>query len=547
MIKLVVFDLDNVIIDGEAIDEIGKLANVEDEIAEITEKAMQGEIDFETSIKDRVKLLEGTSIEEIQKVADELPLMTGAEETIARLKEEGLDVAIISGSFDVVAQTVKDKLGLENVYTNSFTVEDGKLTGEVTGPLVSGSKLDVLKEHIEGNDTSLEEVVAVGDGANDISMIESAGVGIAFNAKDSVKDTADVVVDEKDLTKVLDEIINQLSTDVAEDDETEEIEDADEVEELEEVDDAEEATEEESNEDSTEEDIEEAAEEAPKSDFVLADTMEGVRKQKNEKEAEIAKVTDEREEFNRIAREQRKIRDELNASLKENLNKAIEFRNERNEINKQVEAAKKARNEANNKIRNLEWSSGKRDKIKIENEIKKIDKIIETRVLDIKKENQHVKNANDLRKQLMDIHEDESVKGEAQDLKKLSEEEHEKVIAFSEKAQAAHEEMLKYFRKTDDIRTAADEAHKKFIEARKSASDKHEEFKSILSDIHVINKKLGSNRPRKRRSGSNKSSSSSGNKNREEKERAEEIFDKFKNGGKLSTEELLLLQKYNIN
>ena len=100
---------------------------------------------------------------------------------------------------------------------------------------------------------------------------------------------------------------------------------------------------------------------------------------------------------------------------------------------------------------------------------------------------------------------------------------------------------------TDDIRTAADEAHKKFIEARKNASAKHEEFKSILSDIHVINKKLGSNRPRKRRSSSNKSSSSNGNKNREEKERAEEIFDKFKHGGKLSTEELLLLQKYNIN
>ena len=216
-------------------------------------------------------------------------------------------------------------------------------------------------------------------------------------------------------------------------------------------------------------------------------------------------------------------------------------------FNKKVEEAKKARNEANNKIRNLEWSSGKRDKIKIENEIKKIDKIIETRVLDIKKENQLVKNANDLRKQLMEIHEDESVKGEAQELKKLSEEEHEKVIDFSEKAQAAHEEMLKFFRKTDDIRTAADEAHKKFIEARKNASAKHEEFKSILSDIHVINKKLGSNRPRKRRSASNKSSSSNGNKNREEKERAEEIFDTFKHGGKLSTEELLLLQKYNIN
>ena len=568
LIKLVVFDLDNVIIDGEAIDEIGKLANVEEDIASITEKAMQGEIDFETSIKERVQLLEGTSIEEIKKVADELPLMPGAEDTIARLKDEDVDVAIISGSFDVVADNVKDKLGVENVFTNSFTVEDGKLTGEVTGPLVSGSKLGVLNDYVEESGITLEEVVAVGDGANDISMIESAGCGIAFNAKDSVKEIADIIVDEKDLTKVLDEILNQLTTDDAENDAVDDEETPEEAEAEEEVEEAtedsqevaEEETEaeEEAPEDAEDEEAPEEAEEEsekaskdkkakkglPKSDFVLADTMEGVRKQKDEKEAEISKVADEREEYNRIAKEQRKIRDELNASLKENLNKAIEYRNERNEINKAVEEAKKARNEANNKIKNLEWSSGKRDKIKIENEIKKIDKIIETRVLDIKKENQLVKNANDLRKQLMEIHEDETVKGEAQELKKLSEEEHEKVITLSEQAQAAHEEMLTYFRKTDDIRTAADEAHKKFIEARKNASAKHEEFKAILSDIHVINKKLGSNKPKKRKN-DNKSSGGS-NKNREEKERAEEIFEKFKNGGKVSTEELLLLQKYNI-
>ena len=566
LIKLVVFDLDNVIIDGEAIDEIGKLANVEEDIAEITEKAMQGEIDFETSIKDRVQLLEGTSIEDIEKVADDLPLMPGAEETITCLKDKDVDVAIISGSFDVVAEKIKDKLGVDAVYTNSFTVEDGKLTGEVTGPLVSGTKLDVLNDHVEEAGITLDEVVAVGDGANDISMIESAGCGIAFNAKDSVKEIADIVVDEKDLTKVLDEILNQLTTEDAETEtveedaeeaeaveaETEEVEEAD-AEPVEEED-AEEAVEAETEEEGDAEEAEPAKEVKPKkskkdkglpkSDFVLADTMEGVRKQKDEKEAEISKVAEEREEFNRIAKEQRKIRDELNASLKENLNKAIEYRNERNEINKAVESAKKARNDANNKIKNLEWSSGKRDKIKIENEIKKIDKIIETRVLDIKKENQLVKNANDLRKQLMEIHEDESVKNEAQELKKVSEEEHEKVIELSEKAQAAHEEMLKYFRKTDDIRTAADEAHKKFIEARKNASAKHEEFKVILSDIHVINKKLGSNKPKRRKS-DNKSSSGA-NKNREEKERAEEIFEKFKQGGKVSTEELLLLQKYNI-
>lgn len=554
LIKLVVFDLDNVIIDGEAIDEIGKLANVEEDIAEITEKAMQGEIDFETSIKDRVQLLEGTSIEDIEKLADELPLMPGACKTINCLKEKDIDVAIISGSFDVVAEKVQEKLGVDTVYTNSFTVEDGKLTGEVTGPLVTGSKLDVLKDHVEEAGIALEDVVAVGDGANDISMIESAGCGIAFNAKDSVKEIADVVVEEKDLCKVLCEILNQLTTE----DESETVEDEEEAaeeaeaeevtEDIAEEAEAEDATEEEAEEDAAEEasedEAEEAEEEAPKEKFVLADTMEGVRKQKDEKEAEIAQVADEREEFNKTAREQRKIRDELNASLKENLNKAIEFRNERNEINKQVEEAKKARNEANSKIKNIEWNSGKRNKIKIENEIKKIDKIIETRVLDIKKENQLVKNANDLRKQLMEIHEDEAAKGEVEELKKVSEEEHAKVIELSEKAQAAHEEMLKYFRKTDDIRTAADDAHKKFIEARRNASEKHEEFKAILSDIHVINKKLGSNKPKRRKS-DNKGSSGA-NKNREEKQRAQEIFEKFKQGGKVSTEEILLLQKYNI-
>ena len=511
MIELVVFDLDNVIIDGEAIDEIGKLANVEDDIATITEKAMQGEIDFETSIKDRVKLLEGTSIEDIQKVASELPLMPGAEDTIKGLKEKDVDVAIISGSFDVVADVIKEKIGVEIAYTNSFTVDDGKLTGEVTGPLVSNSKLDVLKDHVEKAGITLENVVAVGDGANDISMIESAGCGIAFNAKDAVKEKADIVVDEKDLTKVLDQILNQLTTE----------------------------------ENKKENESENMTDENPsETQFVLADTMEGVRKQKDEKEAEISKIADEREEFNRIAKEERQIRDELNASLKENLNKAIEYRNERNEINKKVEAAKKERNEANSKLKNLEWNSGKRNKVKIENEIKKIDKIIETRVLDIKKENQLVKNANDLRKQLMEIHEDEVVSSEAEELKRKSEEEHAKVIEYSEKAQTAHEEMLKYFRKTDDIRTAADEAHKKFIEARRNASEKHEEFKAVLSDIHVINKKLGSNKPRRRKS--DNKGSQGGNKNREERERAEEIFEKFKKGGKVSTEELLLLQKYNI-
>ena len=625
LIKLVVFDLDNVIIDGEGIDEIGKLINIEDQIAAITEQAMQGDIDFETSIKKRVGLLKGVATEDIKTLANEMPLMKGAEETVSTLKENGFDVAIISGSFDIIADTIKGKLDVDNVFTNSLVEEDGILTGEVTGPLVSGSKLDVLSKLIEEKGYTLDECVAVGDGANDISMIESAKYGIAFNAKPALKENADIIVETRDLTDVLNVIINLNSentegdadvdkevavetevvetTDVVvENQEEEQVADAteevvEEIEETEEV--VEEAPEEEvaeeetaeeeaeAEEEAVEEEVaeaeEEAAEEAeeeveeeeapeeaeeevaeekpvkeakpkkskkknalPEPDFDLADTIEGVRAQKDEREERIAKVADEREVFNREAKEQRKIRDELNSELKENLAKAIEFRDQRNEINKQVEENKKARNKVNDEIKSLEWSSGKKDKIRIEAEIKKIDKIIETRVLDIKKENQLVKNANDLRKELAEIKEDDKVKEEAAELKKKSEEYHAKVVELSEQAQEAHEQMLSYFRKTDEIRTAADEAHKLFIQARKNASAKHEEFKMILSEIHVINKKLGSNKNRKRRS--DKSGGSSNNKkNREEKERAESIFDKFKNGKKLSTEELLLLQKYDIN
>ena len=631
MIKLVVFDLDNVIIDGEAIDEIGKLVNIEDQIAAITEQAMQGEIDFETSIKKRVGLLKGASTEDIKTLANEMPLMKGAEETISTLKENGFDVAIISGSFDIIADTIKEKLNVDNIFTNSLVEEDGILTGEVTGPLVSGSKVDVLSSFIEEAGYSLDECVAVGDGANDISMIESAGYGIAFNAKPALKENADIIVETRDLIDVLNVIIklNSENTEgdadvdkevavetevvettdvVVENQEEEQVADATEevVEETEEVEEVaeeevveeeaaeeeaeeevveeeatedeaepveeevveeeaaeEEAEEEAAEEEATEEDAEPAEEKpakeakpkkskkknslpGPGPDFVLADTQEGIRAQKDEREESIAKVADEREVFNREAKEQRKIRDELNSELKENLAKAIEFRDQRNEINKQVEENKKARNKVNEEIKNLEWSSGKKDKVRLETEIKKIDKIIETRVLDIKKENQLVKNANDLRKELAEIKEDDKVKEEAAELKKKSEEYHAKVVELSEQAQEAHEQMLSYFRKTDEIRTAADEAHKQFIQARKNASAKHEEFKVILSEIHEINKHLGSNKNRKRRS--DKSGGSSNNKkNREEKERAESIFDKFKNGKKLSTEELLLLQKYDIN
>ncbi|MCK9152440.1 phosphoserine phosphatase SerB [Methanobacterium alcaliphilum] len=495
MIKLVVFDLDNVIIDGEAIDEIGKLVDVQEQIIEITEKAMQGDVDFETSIKERVKLLKGASVDKIKALAEEMPLMEGAEETIKQLKDKGYKVATISGSFDIISDPIKEKLKLDYSFSNTLLEEDGILTGEVEGPLVAGSKYDVLCQLLETENIALEECVAVGDGANDISMIEAVELGVAFNAKPALKEIADKVIESRNLIDIL-PLVENLAQ----------------------------------------------GEKDQKVSVLIEGNFDNALDKKNAYEKKLSEISEEREQFNQKAKKEREVRDELNQSLKENLNIAIDFRDKRNKINEEVEKNKKLRDKANEELKKVEWSSGRRDRIKIENEIKKIDKIIETRVLDIKKENKLVKDANDLRKKLMEIQEDEQVQEEALELKKTSESYHAKVVELSEQAQEFHEKMLEYFRKTDEIRTKADEAHKKFLEHKKQASEKHEDFKTVLGEIHKVNKELGGMRS-KRKDMENRATRK---KNKEEKERAEEIYRKFKEGKKLSTDEILLLQKHDV-
>ena len=132
MIKLIAFDLDNVLIDSEAIDEIGKLMGIEDRIAEITKKAMEGELDFETSIKERVALLKGASVDGIKKVIYDVPLMEGAKETIGVLKKRGYKIATITGSFEVIANRMKEELNLDYAFSNTLHEENGILTGEVS-------------------------------------------------------------------------------------------------------------------------------------------------------------------------------------------------------------------------------------------------------------------------------------------------------------------------------------------------------------------------------------------------------------------------------
>ncbi|MDR1818914.1 MAG: phosphoserine phosphatase SerB [Methanobrevibacter sp.] len=562
MIKLVIFDLDNVIIDGEAIDEIGKLVNVQDEIVEITEKAMNGDLDFETSIKERVKLLTGASVEDIKKLAEDMKLMKGAEETIKNLKSEGYLIAIISGSFNLIANNLKEKLNVDFLFTNTLAEDDGKLTGEVTGPLVKDSKADVLKNLINKNNILLEECVAIGDGANDISMLEASGLSIAFNAKPPVKEIADIVVEDKDLTKVLEIIKSKALEDKekAEEESEEKLEEESKENVIEEKsvnvsklsdDGSEKKTNDEksANNENGEKDAKskkkskKKRKKLPKTDFVPANGFLEVMDQKNEHERLILEIADARDEFNRISKEQRLLRDKLNDSLKENLKLASEFKAKRNKINEEVEKYKQLRNKTNNEIKKLEFSSGKKDMLNIEKEIEKIDKIIETNVLDIKKENQLVNKANDLRKQVNEFKEDAKIKAVADKLKEESEEYHAKVVELSENAQEFHDKMVDCFKKTNEIRSKADESHESFIKSRHDASSKHEDFKNVLSEIHVINSKLNSFRGK--RKSINKESDVKQAK--EEKEKAENIFERFKKGKKLTTDELLLLQRHNIS
>jgi phosphoserine phosphatase len=487
LIKLIAFDLDNVLIDGEAIDEIGKIAGIQNEIAEITKKAMEGELDFETALKERVTLLKGIRVDDVKKVIQDIPLMEGAKEAVAELKKRGYKIATISGSFEVIANRMKEELDLDYAYANTLHEEDGILTGEVSGPLVGGSKADVLNDIIKIENISADECAAVGDGANDISMLEMVKLGIAFNAKPVLRDIADVIIEKRDLK----EILHLFEEDNSK--------------------------------------LEEA-------------TFDELLAQKRECERKLDKLTKERDALNEESKSQRQIRDELNAGIKENLSMAIEYRDKRDKTNEEVRKYKKLRDKTRDKLKTMEWESGRRDIINTEKEIKRIDKIIETKVLDIRKENELIKRVQDLSKKLQEMQEDEKVQKEALELRELSESYHLKVVEFSKEAQSNHEKMLEYFQKIDGIRTSADEAHNTFIKIKNEASKKHEEVKETLGQIRKINRYLDKVNAKKR-SFENKATNK---KKRKEKEHAMDIYQKFKEGKKLNTDEFMLLQRHNI-
>ncbi len=190
--RLICFDMDSTLIETEVIDELAVRAGVGDQVKAITDRAMRGEIDFCESFRERVALLKGLDVSVMQDIAEHLPITEGLERMMTVLKRAGYKTAILSGGFTYFGNYLKQKYGFDYVYANDLEVQDGRLTGRHLGDIVDGRrKAELLRLLAQVENVDIAQTIAVGDGANDLPMLATAGLGIAFHAKPKVKQTAE--------------------------------------------------------------------------------------------------------------------------------------------------------------------------------------------------------------------------------------------------------------------------------------------------------------------------------------------------------------------
>ncbi|QZT37603.1 phosphoserine phosphatase SerB [Halosquirtibacter xylanolyticus] len=202
--RLVCFDMDSTLIQTEVIDELAEKAGVGERVKAITESAMRGEIDFNESFKQRMSLLKGLPESQLKEIAQNLPITEGAERLFKALRRFGFKTAILSGGFTYFGNYLKDKLGIDYVYANELEIKDGVLTGNYIGDIVNGNKkAELMKLIAQFEHLDLNQVIAVGDGANDLPMLNLAGLGIAYHAKPKVRKNASQAIDTIGLDGIL--------------------------------------------------------------------------------------------------------------------------------------------------------------------------------------------------------------------------------------------------------------------------------------------------------------------------------------------------------
>ncbi|MBM3905242.1 MAG: phosphoserine phosphatase SerB [Thaumarchaeota archaeon] len=198
---LAIFDVEGVLFDAEYLPILAEKINKQDEIWAITRKGIQGLINWEEGLRTRVEALKGLSYDTCKEVADELPIMTGAVETCRALKEAGWKIMAVSGGFTIMTDRLKEHLGLDFVYSNELIFKDGKLDGVKIN--VTSDKAKSAKNKIAEWRENKENIVVTVDGANDLTLFDICGLGVAFRAQDIVKDKADKIIEEKNLTNLI--------------------------------------------------------------------------------------------------------------------------------------------------------------------------------------------------------------------------------------------------------------------------------------------------------------------------------------------------------